>query len=1351
MNSKLKRTVIGLTLGATALGSPAIANAQTPAGNETSSSTAQQNTVAPSTSVSTTQSETKPAASTATVPQSQASTSAQSSASPQASTSAQTSTPSSSTSVGSHTTTNTATSTTSNTASNAASNSAASASVPAQTSTKVQSSSVNTQTTTQTAPKASTTQSAQTAPKTSTSTGTAEQTPATSNTGSTSSYQNDAATASKNTAASNTEQAVSTAKTADTTKTSNTNTSGNTSKSTASADTSKSTVMQAVKNNVDQKQEASDTVAQKADNAKSDLEQAKQITSDAQADYNNAKADVDTAQKNYDSAKQNTVNAQKALDQAKADQKVAEDRVNAANKASDDAENAVKTAKAQKEAAEKALADAKTAASSATTDKAAADAKVEDAQKAADEAVQAVVNAQKTADEKYNALLKAQSDLDALNSGSQVEKAAQALKVAQGKEAEAQTAYNNAKNTSEKATSDLNNAKTNQADAKKALEDAQKAAKQAEDDLAAANSTYEQAKNIYDNAGQKFIESHNASDVSVDSIMERARTTAIVHDPAIMTNIPYSNVEDSYHAISKWDVLNNKHFQEALKSAFSVENIEKDIAFMEEVNADRAKEGKDPYQVDYSVLFDSIFNSAYQSVLGNEFGLYDHWASGLYGRGYADTYDKAGNRIDIDNYKSSPNNLTEEESKTELYDSLGNDLGLTLGEAVKNRDKTIQNAPCYTDNNTYAHANFGGENLAWGWYNDKGEADPVYGWYDYEKETHELNEKYKNDPAKLKEIYNERGGCGHYGAIKSDTFKVMGIGFVDDNSINYSAEGTDNNYGIAFNPDGYHYAYTSAMEMCTVPKTATAEITTVDKVKEAFQNYIKDIKQKLSDAKDALTKAQDAKTKADQAVKDAQSKVDALASTVTDAQAKADAASKALSDAQAKLDDAKANTASAQNDYSKAVEADKNLAKAIQAQQKVVDQAKAENDSAQQALSDAKAKQSKANAALKDAQSAQKTAEQKANTAQADVNAKESALNNANAALKDAESAKTKADQEKQDAATNKATKDSNEKDAETNKLTAEQKEQQLLILLNLSKANLADTVVAHIKALPDTDSLTLKDKDTVDTLAKIYDTMTSDTQSLISKEDSEKLDQARQKIADLVLIQKDKDTAKVVADQVKNLPDTITADNAKDVYKAEEAYNKLTDRQKDYAGQETKTKLEEAVKAADKATADKVQKAIDNLPKDVTLNDKSQIEQVRKMYNALSNEAKKQVDTARLNKEEAAIRKLEKEKSDYEEAKKVETLINSLPKHVTSKNRQGVMKIYERYNRLSPSAKQKLSKSTLAKLYSAMKQANVSETAKGDHPKTGDSTATGMTTAALLAGIAGLGILLERKKRFNA
>lgn len=1338
MNSKLKRTVIGLTLGATALGSPAIANAQTPTGNETSSSEAQQNTVAPSTTVSTTQSETQPAASTATVPKAQNTTTTQGTTS----TSTQASAPSQASS--------SATSSAQNTASSTQSTASTSTSTAAPASTGTQSSTA-TQASPTTSTKAQSSANTQTAPKTSTSTGTAEQSPATSNTGSTSSYQNNKSVANQNTSANSSVKANTDTKATDTSKATTT------SATEKAADTlsKKYEAVQTAKTEATAKQEASDTANQKADDAKSDLTQAKQITTDAQEDYNNAKADVDTAQKNYDSAKKDTENAQKALDQAKAEQKAAEDRVSAANKASDDAENAVKTATAQKEAAEKALAEAKQAATNATTDQDAANAKVADARKAVDEATQAVTKAQKTADEKYNALLKAQSDLDALNTGSQVEKAAQALKAAQEKEAEAQTAYNTAKDTSDKANADLDTAKTNQSDAQKALEEAQAAAKQAEEDLATANSTYEKAKNVYDNAGQNFIESHTASDVSVNSIMNRAKTTGSVHDPTIMTNIADPKYTDNtYLYISKWDVLNNAHFQEALKSAFSVENIEKDIAYMEEVNADRAKEGKDPYKVDYSVLFDAIFNSAYQSVLGNEFGLYDHWAPGLYSGSYVKTYDKDGNRINLDDYLSvmtdTPKTPTEEESKTELYDCLGNDLNITMGEAIKDYTRIIQAAPGNTANNTYANARFGGENLAWGWYNDKGEADPVYGWYDYEKETKELNEKYKGDDAKLREIYNERGGCGHYGALISDTYQVMGIGFVDDNAINYSSEGTDNNYGIAFNPDRYHYAYTSAMEMCTIPKTATAEITTVDAVKEAFQSYMTSIKQKLSDAKDALTKAQDAKTKADQAVKDAQAKVDALASTVTAAQTKADAAAQALSDAQTKLDDAKANTDSAQSDYNKALEADKNLAAAIQAQQKVVDQAKAENDSAQQALSDAKAKQSKAKDALSAAQTKQKEADQKAKDAQADVSAKESALSNATAALKDAESVKTKADQEKTDAGANKTDKDSKEKDAESNKLTAEQKEQQLLILLNLSKANLADTVSAHIEALPDTDTLTLKDKDTVDTLGNIFDSMTSDTQSLISKEDAGKLDQARQKIADLVLIQKDKDTAKAVEDQVNNLPDTITADNAKDVYNAQKAYNKLTDRQKDYAGQDVKNKLEEAVKEADKATADEVNKAIDDLPKNVTLNDKAQIEKVRQMYNALSNEAKKQVDTTRLNKEEAAIRKLEKEKSDYEEAKKVETLINSLPKNVTAKNRQGVMNIYERYNRLSPSAKQKLSKATLAKLYNAMKQANVSGTGKNGHPKTGDNTTAGVTTAALIAGIAGLGILLERKKRFE-
>ncbi|MDD5801641.1 MAG: hypothetical protein PUD31_04345 [Solobacterium sp.] len=1110
------------------------------------------------------------------------------------------------------------------------------------------------------------------------------------------------------------------------------------------------------------KQEASTTANQKADDAKSDLTQAKQITEDAQADYNNAKSNVDTAQKNYDNAKKDTENAQKALDQAKAEQKAAENRVAAANKASDDAENAVKAAKDKKDAAEKALADAKQAASGTVTDKAAADTKVADAQKTYDEAAQAVVNAQKTADAKYNDLLKAQSDLDALNTGSQVEKAAQALKAAQEKENAAQSAYNTAKDVSDKANTDLDAAKTNQSDAKKAVEDAQKAAKQAEDDLATANSTYEQAKNIYDNAGQKFIESHTAPDVSVDSIMERARTTGIVHDTSIMTNIPYENSTDSYRYISKWDVLNNTHFQAALKSAFSADNIEKDIAFMEEVNADRAKEGKDPYQVDYSVLFDSIFNSAYQSVLGNEFGIYDHWASGLYGQGYPETYDKNGNRVVLDNYlslyTSNPKTPTEEESKTELYDSLGNDLGVTLGEAVKDMDKIAQPAPCYTDNNTYAHARFGGENLAWGWYNDKGEADPVYGWYDYEKETHELNEKYKNDPAKLKEIWDERGGCGHYGAIKSDTFKVMGIGFVDDNSINYSAEGTDNNYGIAFNPNEDHYAYTSAMEMCTIPKTATAEITTVGKVKEAFQNYMKDIKQKLSDAKDALTKAQDAKAKADKAVKDAQAKVDALASTVTDAQTKADEAAKKLSDAQSKLDEAKANTESAQGDYNKALEAEQNLAKAIQAQQKVVDQAKAENESAQKALSDAKTKQAKANEALTTAQTEQKKADQKAKDAQADVTAKEKSLNNAAAALKDAENTKTKADQEKADAASNQTAKDNKEKDAENNKLTAEQKEQQLLILLNLSKANLADTVSAHIKALPEINNLTLNDKDSVDTLAKIYDSMTKDTQSLINKEDANKLDQARQKIADLVLIQKDKDAAKAVADKADALPKDITADNAAAVYDVQKAYNHLTDRQKDFVGQEAKDKIAAAVKAADKATADAVNDAIAALPDQITLKDKDAVKAARADYDALTDDAKAQVDPARLTAAEKAIQNLEKEQADHDAAQKVDTMINALPKHPSAKDRAGILNVYRRYQALSANARAMLPDGDVARLLDAMKAANAAgnssaaavKSAQGKtsgSPKTGDTTAASAETVALLAAIAGLSLALKRRR----
>ena len=293
---------------------------------------------------------------------------------------------------------------------------------------------------------------------------------------------------------------------------------------------------------------------------------------------------------------------------------------------------------------------------------------------------------------------------------------------------------------------------------------------------------------------------------------------------------------------------------------------------------------------------------------------------------------------------------------------------------------------------------------------------------------------------------------------------------------------------------------------------------------------------------------------------------------------------------------------------------------------------------------------------------------------------------------------------------------------------------------------------------------MTLDDKDDVDAMAAIVNAVPSELKSGLKQANLKKMDNAKQKIADLVLIQKNKDTAKAVADQISKLPKDVTADNASAAYDAQKAYDNLSDVQKNYVGQDVKDQLAAAVKAADAATAKAVNDAIHALPDNITLNDKDAVKAARDAYDALTPEAKAQVDTTRLTAAEKAIQKLEQEKADSDAAKKVDTMINALPKHPSAKDRDGIMNVYRRYQALSDSAKAMLPEGDLARLLAAMKAANAvniagtngnaaAVTAKtanstvSGSPKTGDNTAAGAEAAAILAAIAGLGFARRRRR----
>ena len=103
------------------------------------------------------------------------------------------------------------------------------------------------------------------------------------------------------------------------------------------------------------------------------------------------------------------------------------------------------------------------------------------------------------------------------------------------------------------------------------------------------------------------------------------------------------------------------------------------------------------------------------------------------------------------------------------------------------------------------------------------------------------------------------------------------------------------------------------------------------------------------------------------------------------------------------------------------------------------------------------------------------------------------------------------------------------------------------------------------IQALPEADSLTLEDKDAVNEAAAAYEDLTDAQKALVSKENTEKLEAALEKIAGLEQTEADKEAADEVDQMILALPDEIAIADEKEVAAARAAYESLTTEQKQY------------------------------------------------------------------------------------------------------------------------------------------------------------------------------------------
>lgn len=259
--------------------------------------------------------------------------------------------------------------------------------------------------------------------------------------------------------------------------------------------------------------------------------------------------------------------------------------------------------------------------------------------------------------------------------------------------------------------------------------------------------------------------------------------------------------------------------------------------------------------------------------------------------------------------------------------------------------------------------------------------------------------------------------------------------------------------------------------------------------------------------------------------------------------------------------------------------------------------------------------------------------------------------------------------------------------------LTAEQKElvTKLADLTAKEKKFLdlktAGLVVTRINGLPA--NLVYAHKAVVEQARVAYDALTADQKPLVTN--YSKLEDAEEKMADLVADKADQDAAKVVEDLIEALPAIVQLEDEADVVAARTAYDELTEAQQGYVPNLTKLtnaeaeiiKLKEDQKReADKAAAQVVDNQITSLPAIVVINDKAAVQAARAAYEALTADQKAFVtNLVHLQAKETRI-------ADLELAKPVEDLIAALPADVLTTDEAAIVAARTAYNALEAKIK---------------------------------------------------------------
>ena len=248
-----------------------------------------------------------------------------------------------------------------------------------------------------------------------------------------------------------------------------------------------------------------------------------------------------------------------------------------------------------------------------------------------------------------------------------------------------------------------------------------------------------------------------------------------------------------------------------------------------------------------------------------------------------------------------------------------------------------------------------------------------------------------------------------------------------------------------------------------------------------------------------------------------------------------------------------------------------------------------------------------------------------------------------------------------------------------------------------------ANKVIALINALPN--KITLNDKAKVENARSEYNKLTDTQKGYVTN--LQRLIVAEKAIATLEKDKVEHDKNVVEAGKVNalinELPTDITISDKAKVNEARTAYNNLTSEQKKYVENYEKLvkaenkiieiEAEQRKEEAEKAEINAVITAINNIPADITLNDKPTIEKARKAYDNLSSSQKKEViNYDKLVKAEEAIDALEKlakaDEDDKKAASEVIEIIDALPTQISLNDKTAVEKARTAYDKLT--AKQK-------------------------------------------------------------